>query len=490
MSTQRWFPLKHALPDGTTCGALLSSGGEWQIFRVDRRNKVLVARAGLGDRWIASGLLCEAALLRFRFGEEDYIAISSGADQQLAPVAAFTPPENKTDALAFALSFRETRRVASDAPLQDALFVERFSRLLPTWTLSEVLDDCDLLGRWLTGGVAVSTSAFRRLSSLLGWLGEGDVREILEAAGLPAPPRAHGHNPDPRAKSGAETSRTPESRPLLRSGLQSTLWGDESEGGSRFRLLGRPSLEAFFNEHVIDIVVHPDRYQALGIGFPSAVVLYGPPGCGKTYAVERLGEYLDWPIFQIDSASVGSPYIHETSRKVSEVFDKAMDAAPAMIVIDEMESYLADRQLHQSTGLHHVEEVAEFLRRIPEAGAKQVLVIGMTNRLNMIDPAILRRGRFDHVIEVGMPSREEVYELFTALLERLPVEAGVAAERAVAVLTGRPLSDTAFCVREASRLAARAGKRALDQQSVDDAIGALPRQGEAEAPRPIGFVWD
>ena len=222
---------------------------------------------------------------------------------------------------------------------------------------------------------------------------------------------------------------------------------------------GRPILEAFFNEHVIDIIENTERYKALGIDFPTAIVLHGPPGCGKTFAVERLVEYLDWPIFYVDSNSVGSPYIHETSRKVSEVFDKAMDAAPSMIVIDEMESYLSDRQIHESTGLHHVEEVAEFLRRIPEANKRHVLVIGMTNRLEMIDSAILRRGRFDHVVEVGMPSAPEVSDLVDSLLARVPVEGEIDNDEVVKSLTGRALSDTAFVVREAARLAARAGAR-------------------------------
>ena len=84
-----------------------------------------------------------------------------------------------------------------------------------------------------------------------------------------------------------------------------------------FKLPGRPELESFLNEHVIDIVRNAERYKALGIGFPSAIILHGPPGCGKTFAVEKLVEFLGWPSFQIDASSIGSPYIHETSRKVA-----------------------------------------------------------------------------------------------------------------------------------------------------------------------------
>ena len=256
----------------------------------------------------------------------------------------------------------------------------------------------------------------------------------------------------------------------------------------QFQLSGRPLLEAFINEHVIDIIENTERYRTLGIEFPTAIILHGPPGCGKTFAVERLVEHLDWPIYYIDSNSVGSPYIHQTSRKVGEVFDKAMDAAPSIIAIDEMESYLSDRQFHESTGLHHVEEVAEFLRRIPEATKRQVLVIGMTNRLEMIDSAILRRGRFDHIVKVGMPSATEVSDLIESLLAKVPVKGEIDTREAVMALTKRALSDAAHVVREAARLAGRAGKRSVDAESLRQAVASLPPAERKK--RPIGFIQD
>jgi cell division protease FtsH len=190
-----------------------------------------------------------------------------------------------------------------------------------------------------------------------------------------------------------------------------------------FELAGRPELAEFFNEHIVDIVQNRDRYKALGIEFPSAVVLHGPPGCGKTFAVDRLVDFLGWPSFQIDASSVASPYIHETSKKVAEVFDKAIQNAPSVLVIDEMEAFLADREM--GSGHHRVEEVAEFLRRIPEAAKSDVLIVAMTNRIEMIDPAILRRGRFDHVIKVDFASEVEVLSLLEKLLSTLPKDVSV-----------------------------------------------------------------
>jgi SpoVK/Ycf46/Vps4 family AAA+-type ATPase len=261
------------------------------------------------------------------------------------------------------------------------------------------------------------------------------------------------------------------------------------DGAPAFALPGRPELEAFFNEHILDIVQNRDRYKALGIDFPSAVVLHGPPGCGKTFAVERLVDFLGWPSFQIDASSVASPYIHETSRKVAEVFNKAMENAPAVLVIDEMEAFLADREIGAGSSHHRVEEVAEFLRRIPEATKNEVLVVAMTNRVEMIDSAILRRGRFDHVIKVDYASETEVLSLLGKLLVVLPKESDVDPTPLGQELAGRPLSDVAFVVREGARLAARAGKDKLDQASLLTALYATPaRDREGGQQRRIGFI--
>lgn len=86
--------------------------------------------------------------------------------------------------------------------------------------------------------------------------------------------------------------------------------------GAPFSLVGRPELEQFFNDNIIDIVTHQEQYKRMGISFPGATILYGPPGCGKTYAVEKLAEYLGWKRFDIDSSTIASSYIHDTTSPV------------------------------------------------------------------------------------------------------------------------------------------------------------------------------
>jgi hypothetical protein len=481
VNSDPWFPIDFALTDGARLGRCIHAGKDWQIYPTGRDTRVLIAEKQLRDRWVGSRLIGASGLTEFAFGKAEYAWLPSGAGQRLEPVWDCPSPNTKADALAFAVALKETRKLDPVGALHDAIYVERLSRLFPTWSVSEYANDGEVLGRWLTGGVSVPVRAFRRLSSLLGWLSTKDVTAIVDASGVQnesnrdSPSEVSAKSPQ---KSGASKSppRTADREPEV------------STAKKQFYLAGRPKLQAFFNEHVIDIIENAERYASFGVEFPGATVLWGPPGCGKTFAVERLVEYLDWPIFHVDSNSVGSPYIHETSKKVGQIFDKAIDAAPSVIVIDEMESYLSDRQSHGTAGLHHVEEVAEFLRRIPEANKRHVLVVGMTNRLEMIDSAILRRGRFDHVIEVDMPNAIEVTELIQSLLEKLPVAGSLDIDELVQSLTGRPLSDVAFVVREAARLAARSGKSAVDDISLRDAQAGLP--AAAAKRRTVGFVQD
>lgn len=477
MALDSWLPIGHALPDGARSKLPLFEGPGWQIVQTEGGGRALLAAHTLVQRWITAGILDAGTLAPVNFGAEGLWSVSSGPNQVLSPVSAGRAPASKSEALAFAQAFKATRERDHDSPLQDALYLEKFSRLLPTYSISSRTDDAIVLGYWLTGGASIPATSFRRLSQTLSWLDPRHLKEIVEAAGFPVteslPSRSSGSPAAHSALSESPMSVLPASSDPVHRAV--------------FELPGRPDLATFFNEHVVDIVQHPERYKPLGIAFPSAIVLHGPPGCGKTFAVQRLIDFLGWPSFEIDAASVASPYIHETSKKVAQVFDQAIDQAPSVLVIDEMEAFLADRSM--GTGHHRVEEVAEFLRRIPEAIERRVLIIAMTNRIDMIDPAILRRGRFDHVIQVKNASETEVLALLTHLLSTLPMEPDVEAGPLANALAGRPLSDVSFVVREAARLAARSGKARLDQASLTAALRSSPaRQPENGHAGRIGFI--
>lgn len=475
-----WLPKGFLLPDGAKIVSAAFEGVGWQIYGTAGRGHALVVHQELADRWLASDLTHDGEFNCFRFGQHDFQSMSCGPGQVIRPISEARSPDNKVEALAFALALKATREVDPASPLQDALYVEKISRLLPTYSISSAADDDVVLGYWLTGGAPISAKSFRRLRQTMSWLGASHLKDVVQAAGFDV-----GEIIPSERKSATPAGRM-EAAP---NEMVDEVKRAESEPNRLFELAGRPELAAFFNEHIVDIVLHRNRYKALGIDFPSAVILHGPPGCGKTFAVDQLVDFLGWPSFQIDASSVASPYIHETSKKVAQVFEQAMENAPSVLVIDEMEAFLADREM--GSGHHRVEEVAEFLRRIPEAVKNDVLIIAMTNRIDMIDSAVQRRGRFDHVIKVDFASEIEVHALLEMLLSTLPTESEVDPRPLARALAGRPLSDVSFVVREGARLAARSSKERLDQASLLAALSSSPargREGGAENKRRIGFV--
>lgn len=453
------------LPQGVRVGDMVlgrpvQEGEGWQIYDANRQGtRVLVARQGLAERWMARALLPEGALVALTFGGEAFECISSTGRHVLCALQQCRMPGSEAAALSFAASLRRTRKCEPEASLGDGIYVERFSVILPVYALSAPMSDELVVGRYLTGGVPVSARSTRRLASIVSWLPPDRLAHICGAAGVGV------------GLAEAET-RAP---------------NQISAEYSTFSLPGRPELEAFFQEHVIDIIQNPERYSALGISFPGAVVLHGPPGTGKTFAVERLVDFLGWPSFDISSSSIGSPYIHETGRKVGEVFRRAAAEAPAVVIIDEMEAFLTDRASAEGSAPHRVEEVAEFLRCIPEAAQNRVLVVAMTNRLDTVDEALLRRGRFDHIIEVAFASTGEVQALLKHLLSDLPHSRDIDPAELSRRLAGRPLSDVAFVLREAGRLAARSGKGQIDMTVLEQACAATPSRDESRKQHPIGF---
>ncbi|HHA2688432.1 TPA: ATP-binding protein [Stenotrophomonas maltophilia] len=474
MAIDPWLPRGFSPKAGTVLQRCLLAEDRWQIYDTSNNGRVLVSEAGLAGQWLEDGLLTGAEQDDFAYGSQRYVLVLGGRGYRLEPVDDAETPDDFTDCQAFVAAVAETRKLLPDAGLHDAIYVERLSRLLPCYTPAPKTDDATLVGFWITGGVNVSILSTRRMRSLAPWLKARQLNQLAVALNLV--------EPEVEVTDEAVTESVPTQKQAGKSNAV------EEQPLGEFSLPGRPLLEVFFNEHVIDLIRNEERYKALGIKFPGAVLLHGPPGCGKTFAVEKLVEHLDWPFFSIDSGSIGSPFIHETGKKIAEAFAQASKVAPAVVVIDEIDAYLAARD-NVAGGQHRVEEVAEFLRSIPKAAEDRVLVIGMTNRLDSLDPAVVRRGRFDHILEVGMPSEIEVHSLLTAKLADIPTEGDIDIAAMAKALVGRPLSDVGFIIREACRLAAKSGASKVGPAHIKTALDASPSRVPTEAkPRKIGFI--
>ena len=185
MAIDAWLPVGFVFPDGSVVHRAIFEGANWQIFEVRGGGSALVARDWLKSRWTESGVLSGGELTEFRFDDAVFWSLSSSHDYALRPVQGASSPRTKNQALAFAEALKATRERDRDSPLHDAIYIEKLSRVLPTYTLSPQVGDDIVLGAWLTGGVPVSVSAFRRLRSLVGWMGEPHLLEVVTRAGLP-----------------------------------------------------------------------------------------------------------------------------------------------------------------------------------------------------------------------------------------------------------------------------------------------------------------
>ena len=476
----QWLPIGFPLPDGHSAKKVLQSGSLWQIIDSSEVGKSLIIKASLHNKWIESRLVEEGTFTKFSFLNEDFYCLYSANKNLVTHLENGISPKTKKEALEFACALDASREKNSEVYFQDSIYVQEISRLLPTFTISHPIADDIVLGYWLTGGIPVSVKKTRKINQILSWLKPSDIQDIIKVSGI----RTSEQPSEDNISKIEEGKTTAEITPTIKSKAQK----ESNLDTGAFSLPGRQELTQFFNEHVIDIIKDEERYKRLGISFPSAIILYGPPGTGKTYAVEKLTDYLGWPMFEVDASSIGSPYIHETSKKIAEIFNKAIENSPSLLVIDEMDAFLSDRESGAS-GQHRVEEIAEFLRQIPDAPKNKVLIVGMTNRIDIIDPAILRRGRFDHLIKVEFASKEEVLNMIITSLEKIPQSNDLNLEVIAEALQGRPLSDVAYVLREAARLAARNGKDFIDQSSISDALQSAPsRSVPADDRRPIGFL--
>lgn len=448
---------------------MIESGHEWQIYLTNNSSYALAVSNALYNRWVndyclPEGLFLKNELLGFR------VFLSSGK-YLIASTEKGPFPEDIGQIEAFSVAFKTAIDLFPGVDLYDATYIEEFSLLLPTWFSEKQHDDSIIYGKWLTGGVNIPITSFDRVSSIMSWADPAELAESAQMAGFKVE-----ENLD-KEKGGKEIENIYDDKKV-------ECVSNTDLPSSVFSLIGRPALEQFFNDNIVDIVLHREQYQRMGIAFPGATILYGPPGCGKTYAVEKLAEFLGWQRFDIDSSSIASSYIHDTSKKISDVFNNAIAAAPSILIIDEMEAFLSNRNMANSSGTHHIEEVAEFLRRIPEAVSKGVLIFAMTNLIDSIDPAILRRGRFDHIVEVKMATAEEIEALLESRFASLPVDDSVDASTIAKTLDGHPMSDITFILREAGRFAVKQNKSFMDQECFDNALKLLPKKKDN---RRIGF---
>ena len=216
---------------------------------------------------------------------------------------------------------------------------------------------------------------------------------------------------------------------------------------------------------------HPELFQQLGIEPPKGVLLHGPPGTGKTLMAKAVASEIDAYFTNISGPEIMSKYYGESEEQLREVFEEAEENAPAIIFVDELDS-IAPKRGETSGDVERrvVAQLLSLMDGLDERG--DVIVIGATNRVDAIDPALRRGGRFDREIEIGVPDKEGRKEILQVHTRGMPLVEGIDLEQYAENTHGFVGADLESLAKEAAMNALRRLRPELDleQEEIDAGI--------------------
>ncbi|MEM4183803.1 MAG: CDC48 family AAA ATPase, partial [Candidatus Caldarchaeum sp.] len=200
---------------------------------------------------------------------------------------------------------------------------------------------------------------------------------------------------------------------------------------------------------------YPEVFKRLGIRPPRGILLYGPPGTGKTLLAKAVATESQANFISVKGPEVLSKWVGESEKAVREIFRKARETAPCIIFFDELDSIAPRRGIHTDAGVTD-RIVNQLLTEMDGMQSlKGVVVMGATNRPDILDPALLRPGRFDRVLYVPPPDKAARLAIFKIHTREMPLDKDVDLEQLAAITEGYTGADIEAVVREAAILAAR-----------------------------------
>ncbi len=210
---------------------------------------------------------------------------------------------------------------------------------------------------------------------------------------------------------------------------------------------------------IADVLREPERFERVGAELPRGIILHGPPGTGKTLLARAVAGEAGVPFFSASGSEFVEVYSGLGSKRVRALFAAARKAAPSVVYIDEIDAVGGKRTGHASSGEREqtLDQLLSEMDGFTIRATKPVIVLASTNRLDDLDPALVRSGRFDRKIAVGLPGREARREILDVHLRGRPLSPGTDARAIAAFTVGMAGADLAALCNEASFEAARAG---------------------------------
>ena len=222
---------------------------------------------------------------------------------------------------------------------------------------------------------------------------------------------------------------------------------------------------------IVDFLKHPKKYETLGAKIPRGVLLAGDPGTGKTLMARAVAGEADVPFFSISGSEFAEMFVGVGASRVRDLFQKAQKNAPSIIFIDEIDAVAHKRDARGGAGREDEQTLNQILVEMDgfdnESG---VIVIAATNRVDMLDKALLRPGRFDRHVNVALPERKDRLEILKVHFKKKPASKSLDLDALAAKTAGSSGADLANIANEAAITAARLGHKEITNSDLVEAF--------------------
>lgn len=223
----------------------------------------------------------------------------------------------------------------------------------------------------------------------------------------------------------------------------------QKKGEGFAAIAGMDELKKQLREEVIEPLHNPEEYKRYGVTIPNGMLLYGPPGCGKTFFAKHFAEEVGFNFICVTPATLKSRYVNATQENIAKMFKEAEEKAPTVIFIDEMNELVPNRE----SNVHEMSRSAvnEMLAQMDRTGERGIFIIGATNYPHTIDPAILRAGRLDKKYFIGAPDMNARLALFKLYLDKRPYDIGIDYKELAKQTENYVSADIQLIVNDAAR---------------------------------------
>jgi cell division protease FtsH len=226
---------------------------------------------------------------------------------------------------------------------------------------------------------------------------------------------------------------------------------------------------------VVDFLKNPAKYHRIGARLPRGVLLVGPPGTGKTLLARAVAGEAGVPFFSVSASEFVEMFVGVGASRVRDLFERAKAQAPSIIFIDELDA--VGRQRFAGLGVGNDEREQTLNQLLVEMDGFEahtdVVVIAATNRPDVLDPALLRPGRFDRQVLVGLPDKRGRAAILRIHTRGIPIAPDVDLDGLAAATPGFSGADLANLVNEAALVAARRGKQVVDRSDFEEALDKM-----------------